>query len=53
MNPLLNLLALIDLEHDIDLSLALRKAGRERRQAASRRGWQTRRCRGFGTGVPA
>lgn len=42
--PLPDLLRRIDLEHDIDLALALRKIGRERRQERSRKGWQTRRA---------
>lgn len=31
------------LERDIDAALAARKANRPQRQAASRKGWQTRR----------
>lgn len=45
LEPLPPLLARIDLEHDIDLALALRRVGRARRQAASRKGWATRRDR--------
>lgn len=36
-------LRVFDLENGIDLNLALKKAGRERRQARSRKGWVTRR----------
>lgn len=41
--PLLPILQAIDLRTDLDLALALRRAGRERRQERSRKGWRTRR----------
>lgn len=44
MTNLSDLLHIIDLEHDIDLALALRKAGRPRRQERAHKGWQTRRA---------
>lgn len=34
----------VDLETGLELALALRKAGRPRRQERSRRGWKTRRA---------
>jgi N6-adenosine-specific RNA methylase IME4 len=39
-------LRLVDLTTDIDLSLKLRRIGRERRQQRSRKGWETRRAHG-------
>lgn len=40
--PILPLLREIDLRTDLDLALALRRIGRERRQERARRDWRTR-----------
>jgi hypothetical protein len=46
MTALLPILHEIDLRLGIDEALALRRAGRPRRQDRSRRGWITRRAKG-------
>lgn len=45
MTDLLPILHEIEIRVELDLALALRKAGRERRQARARKGWATRRWR--------